>query len=737
MDFIAHVRKDALGNWDKPQTLEEHLRGTADLAKQFAEEFDSADWAYALGLAHDTGKGTVEWQNYINTESGYNEEASSEAIGKKIEHSGSGAKLAEEVFGAAGRFLSYCIAGHHAGLADWSGQLSSLQNRLNKVSTENIAEQYQTMFRQFLPKSPPWKFERGLDVSLWIRMLFSCLIDADRLDTECYMDPDKNVKRQGYQTIIHLFESFNSYLTAKIQKLLETDMTEVNKVRQQVLADCRTAAQLKPGMFSLTVPTGGGKTLSSMAFALEHAIRYGQKRIIYVIPYTSIIEQNARVFRDIFGDDQILEHHANLDEEDSTIRSRLAAENWDAPIIVTTSVQFFESLFAAKTNRCRKLHNIANSVIVFDEVQLLPAEFLRPILETIHLLSKHYKASLVMCTATQPVFEKQKNFPEFPGLPSGSVREIVQEIDDLFARMKRVQIVPPNMEMPPVEWSALARELIKFEQALGIVSDRKSCRELYAQMPSGTYHLSALMCAQHRSKVIDEIKIKLRNGETVRVISTQLIEAGVDVDFPVVYRAMAGLDSIVQAAGRCNREGKLKTSCKVVVFIPPRRAPVGFLRKASETTQNVLSKSTVDLLDRNVLANYFSELYWKVNSLDAYDILGLLRPGNELEIRFREASKKFKIINDKNQRTILVPYGEGAAFIELLKDNKIPERKLLRKLQRYSVNIYINQFDDLQKRGSLKEVAPGIFALNNTVEYSEQVGLLIDDALENPEEFIG
>jgi len=740
MKYIAHVRELENGQWDT-QSLEDHLHETAKLTASFSNEFDSSEWGYALGMLHDTGKATSEWQNYLRNKSGYNEEASSETSGK-VEHSGSGAKLAEEVFGKTfGRFLSYCIAGHHTGLPDWIETPASLTFRLQKSSTKEIDEELKAIFPNLCPKNPPWKFSNtGLDISLWIRMLFSCLIDADRLNTEEYMTPEQSEDRKGYSTLTELQRRFNNYMDIKTQKPQNHYDERVYNSRQQVLSDCRKAAELKGGFFSLTVPTGGGKTLSSMAFALKHTEKYGKKRIIYVIPYTSIIEQNAQVFKEIFGNDEVVEHHSNLDENETTVRSRLATENWDAPIIVTTSVQFFESLFTAKPSRSRKLHNIVNSVVILDEAQLVPTDCLEPILETMRLLTEHYKVSFVICTATQPVFEQQKKFSGFPGLPEGSIREIIQNVSDLYKNLERVKVEFHQNLSVSVEWKDLAEELSQYNQVLCVVSDRKSCRELHALMPKGTYHLSALMCAQHRSDVISEIKTKLKKGENVRVISTQLVEAGVDMDFPVVYRALAGLDSIAQAAGRCNREGKLNAHGefgKVVVFKSPRKAPAGILRKASEITERMIFQGIKNLIDKNVFPSFFSELYWRVNSLDSQGILKLLKPEfPDLGIQFRAAAENFKIINDTNQHSIFVPYEEGKKWIEFLKNSGIPIKKVLRKLQRYTINIYNDQFFRLHTRGSLEEIIPGIFALNNTVEYNDQTGLFFDEIPNDPEDYI-
>ncbi len=725
------------GTWTEPHLLGDHLAGTAERAANFASVFSSRDWGKVVGLAHDTGKSTENWQKYLIRKSGYGEDdAHLEGKPRTVDHSSPGAKLAEEIFGkCAGRLLSYCIAGHHAGLPDWStdtGGQSALNYRLNNTVTTGISEEFRISLANVKPGVPPWKFENhGLDLSLWIRMLFSCLVDADFLDTEEYMEPEKAEMRNGYLSMKDLLDRFNSYM---LDKIAHAEKTSVNEIRQAVLSDCRNAAKKTPGIFSLTVPTGGGKTLSSLAFALEHAVLYKLDRVIYVIPYTSIIEQNAEVFRDAVGGDQVIEHHASLDEDDSTPKSRLAAENWDAPIMVTTSVQFFESLFAAKSSRCRKLHNIANSIVVLDEAQLVPVDYLAPIVQIMELLSRRYHVTFVIATATQPAFEARPDFKEFKGLTVGSVREIVSDVPSLYSKLKRVNVELPTDWENPRTLEDVKNDLVLEPQVLCVVSDRKSCRDLYRLMPSGTFHLSALMCGQHRSDTIERIKDKLANKEPVRVISTQLVEAGVDLDFPVVYRALAGIDSIAQAAGRCNREGKLGKG-QVVVFLPPKKSPPGILRKAAETTQTMLKTGIKDPLDHTVFDKFFADLYWKANSLDRMGIVELLKPDQEeCGIQFRTASEKFHIIDNKDQRTVLVPYGKGEELIALLKI-KGPERSLLRKLQRYAVNIYAKDFAVMLEKGWLVETSPGIFALTSSAGYDLKTGLLVDEIPFDPDKF--
>ena len=730
---LAHVKQNKDDSWAPAHLLADHLQCVAEIAKQFCDFFSSGDWGYAAGIAHDAGKEPQKWQDYLCKKSGYDGKAHLEGSPGKLEHSCHGAKLSTELFGKViGRILSYCIAGHHAGLPDYypdeAGGKSSLSYRLQKKTSNELSPELKDAINKKKPRSFPRKFERdGLDLSLWIRMIFSSLVDADFLDTEAYMDERNSQQRGGYLPMKNLLEQFNSYITNKIAS---SDKTPINAIRQEILADCRSAAAHKQGNFSLSVPTGGGKTLSSLAFALEHAIKHDLCRVIYVIPYTSIIEQNADVFREVLGDDQVIEHHSNFDENDSTTKARLSAENWDAPVIVTTSVQFFESLFAAKPSRCRKLHNIAKSVVVLDEAQLVPVEYLEPILQTMDLLRLYYQVSFVISTATQPAF---KNREGFKGLPY--VREIISNVSRLYTDLKRVEIETPQDWIKATSWKKLAALLTNEEHVLCVVSDRKSCRTLHKLMPKGTFHLSGLMCGQHRSKIINEIKQQLKEDRRVRVISTQLVEAGVDIDFPVVYRALAGLDSITQAAGRCNREGKLEKG-RVVIFIPPQKSPPGILRKAYETTSRILKEGIFDPTEPYIFEKFFAELYWKINSLDGKDIIKLLKPDpQECGIQFRTAANRFCIIDDKAQKNILVPYGDGKKFIEKLKEVGT-KRWLLRKLQRYSVNIYKGDFNKLLNQGAIEEIVPNIFALTTNIQYDKIRGLMVDELPDDPEAFI-
>jgi len=562
---------------------------------------------------------------------------------------------------------------------------------------------------------------------LWLRMLFSCLVDADFLDTEQFMDPARAEARNHDWTIDNLKKLFDDYMAGKTEK---AEPSLVNQHRATILQDCRSAAQESPGIFTLTVPTGGGKTLSGMAFALEHAVRYQKQRIIIAIPYTSIIEQTAEQYREIFGD-AVLEHHSNLDPSKlvkENARTRLAAENWDAPIVVTTNVQLLESLFATRTSRCRKLHNLANSIVILDEAQLLPPDFLQPVLNVLRLLTEHYGVTLVLSTATQPALgSKKDSFGRTVLKGLDAKREIIADVDSLFAAMNRVEVSKPDDLTVRRSWAGLVEELEQYPSILVIVNSRRDARELLQLMPVGTVHLSALMCGEHRSLVIKDIKSRLRAGESVRVVSTQLVEAGVDLDFPVVYRAMAGLDSIAQAAGRCNREGKQEKG-KVVVFMPPKSPAKGLLLYGEQATRAVWHGKQTDLLSHRLFDSYFDQ-YFAQESPDKHQIMPLLTQDARMgSVQFRAAADRFQLIPD-NGVTVLVPYGEqGFKLLDQLR-HRGPERWLMRKLQRLSVNVYENEFSALCALGAVSELQPGIWGVCVTNAYDEQLGLLPADQI--------
>ncbi len=727
--FYAHSNEGKpVDEW---HLLDEHLKGTAELAKSFADAFGSGEWGYLAGLWHDIGKYSDAFQKKLLA----SVDAHIETKPGKVDHSTAGAIHAVEKFKIPGnifnpgRIFSYLIAGHHAGLADWQTAEAGNRSLIHRLQNDDLLEKAlasnipQEITEQSLPKQ---KFRTSEGHALWIRMLYSCLVDADFLNTEAFLDPDKSKTRKGYPSLNKLQPRFETYME---MKQAGADDTDVNKQRADILRQCIAKSLYEPAIFTLTVPTGGGKTLSSMAFALHHAAEHGKIRIIYVIPYTSIIEQTADQFRDIFKD-AIVEHHSNVDVSDEgheTTKSRLACENWDAPVIVTTSVQFFESLFANRSSRCRKLHNIVNSIVVLDEVQLLPPEYLNPILHTMKELHKNYGVTFVLSTATQPAFGEHKSFDfNFEGL--GSTVEIMENPVALHKAFKRVEIHVPDNLMTARTWEDLAKELAQHMSVLCIVNRRDDCRTLYELMPEGTFHLSALMCGAHRSKVISQIKQRLKNKLPTRVISTQLVEAGVDLDFPVVYRAIAGLDSIAQAAGRCNREGLLEQG-SVMVFAPPSKIPAGYLRQAAEIGRRLVSDKMNDLLAPDMFKQFFKELYWlHGNNLDNHGILKDLAPDGELRFSFYTAAQKFKLIDDKQYAPVIVRYEEGEDLIGLLK-KKGPERWLMRKLQRHVVNLPRYVHTKLRNEGAIMEVHPGIFVQEYSAMYHNDLGFCADKSM--------
>ena len=551
-------------------------------------------------------------------------------------------------------------------------------------------------------------------------MMYSCLVDADFLDTEFFMAPERSSIRAFGQPLDVLASVFFSRLDETQRKAPNTG---VNRIRAEIREACEQAADAAPGLFSLTVPTGGGKTLSGTAFAFRHALRNGMKRIIYVIPYTSIIEQTADILRDILGPDNVLEHHSNFDPDKETKQSRLASENWDAPVVVTTAVQFFESLHACKSSRCRKLHNIAESVVVLDEVQLLPTNLLLPCSEAIRQLVSRYRTTIVLSTATQL---------NLPGIDPEAVREMVPPSLDLYHRLKRTTIEFPLDRNARKTWDEIAVELSGFDQVLCVVNTRKDCRELFDRMPKGTVHLSALMCGEHRSRVIHEIKGRLAAGAPIRVVSTQLVEAGVDIDFPVVYRAFTGLSSIAQSAGRCNREGRRDTG-RVVVFMPPKSSPRGELLQGEYALGDLLQRpGGVDPDDANAFPDYFRSLHARVQDLgSAFEaLLGVPVPAGfrngpthraqPLQYQFREAAAAFQMIPDASV-AILVRYGGNEKLLDELRVAG-PHRTLMRRLQRFAVGVPRGALASLLDRGFIEEIHPGLFVQTSPSLYSETTG---------------
>jgi CRISPR-associated endonuclease/helicase Cas3 len=570
-------------------------------------------------------------------------------------------------------------------------------------------------------------------------MIYSCLVDADFLDTESFMDPACAAKRPEWPSdILSLMESaLDHYISG-----ISSNDTIVDRERTRVRNLCLEAANRTPGLFSLTVPTGGGKTLSSLAFALRHAIQHNLKRVIYVIPFTSIIEQNAAVFRNVFRKivedgtpDPVLEHHCSMDAGSETYQNRLATENWDAPLIATTSVQFYESVFASRTSRCRKLHNLARSVIILDEAQKIPVDYLHPCLLAIRELASNYDSTVVLCTATQPAINLREDFE----IGLKDIREIIDEPQDLYLNLKRVSVE----EIGNQKDEDLAARLVGHDQALCVVNTRRHARILFSKLnpTEGLFHLSAAMCPAHRSAVMNKISKKLEKGHRCIVISTQLVEAGVDLDFPVVYRSLAGLDSIIQAAGRCNRNGRQSIGT-TFVFRSEHKRSEGFLAETANATMHLIGGPEgdplyEDLTSLDAIEHFFRLYYWSQNhrwdSQNILDDLKLVSNNRDLpfQFAFRTIAQNFRFISDTGM-PIIIPWqseisDEGRRLCDQLANSTgIPAVPLLRMLQRYTVQVRNWLFDSELGRNidMIHDRYP--ILINPELHYDSQVGLVLD-----------
>lgn len=724
--FFAHSTPSAdCSDW---QPLAEHLRAVACLAGEKAAPFGGSDLAALAGLLHDLGKYTEEFQRRI----------AGDAI--RVDHATRGAILALERYGSLGQLLAYGIAGHHAGLANGrdAGERTALRDRLQGSGLPTLLDAWQAEIelpqRLQPPALKPRPARNFFQLAFLGRMLFSCLVDADYLDTEAFYD-----RIEGRRSLRELPRPSLAELRAALDRHLATFKadTPVNRLRGEILAGVRGKANEQSGLFSLTVPTGGGKTLASLAFALDHALAHGLRRVIYVIPFTSIVEQNAAVFRRALGplgDQAVLEHHsAFADDRHQSPEARrklnLAMENWEAPIVVTTAVQFFESLFADRPSRCRKLHNIAGSVVILDEAQTLPLKLLRPCVAALDELALNYRCSPVLCTATQPALQA----PDFIGGLQG-VRELAPEPQRLFRELERVRV----QALGSLEDGALVEQIARREQVLCIVNNRRHARALYeslAEFP-GARHLTTLMCAKHRSQVLAEVRQLLQAGEPCRLVATSLIEAGVDVDFPVVLRAEAGLDSIAQAAGRCNREGRRPLAeSEVLVFATanPDWAPPEELKQFAQAAREVMRLHPDDCLAMAAIERYFRLLYWQkgAEELDAGNLLGLIEKGRLDGLPYETLASKFRMI-DSLQLPVIIPFDDEAT--SALRELEFADgcAGIARRLQPYLVQLPRKGYQALLDAGAIQPVAgerygEQFMALVNPDLYHDQFGLHWDN----------
>lgn len=744
MPYFAH--STSLQDQADWQALALHLNAVARLARERAEVFWAGELGAIMGLLHDVGKYTQEFQDKLRGES------------IQVDHATRGAMLAVERYGMPGYFLAYGVAGHHSGLANGleGGERRGLKERLRGLGLPSLdaAWEKEIALPGVFPYRPKWEKSMGgplFTAAFFARMLYSCLVDADYLDTEAYYE---GVEAPGQGAGRGALRGLASPGLTDLRQRLEAHLAglptegEVNRLRRHILEAVRAKAPERRGLFSLTVPTGGGKTLASLAFALDHALQHGLRRVIYVIPYTSIIEQTARVFRAALGDlgeRAVLEHHSafappKLTREEAEryqtqAKLRLAMETWDAPIVVTTAVQFFESLFAARPGPCRKLHNIAGSVVILDEAQTLPLKLLRPAVAAVDELARHYPCSVVLCTATQPALQA----PELVG-ELGPIQELAPEPERLFRSLERVRVRHGGS----LSDADLTADLTAHEQVLCIVNNRRHARALFqsiAHLP-GARHLTTLMCARHRSQVLEEIRADLKAGRACRLVSTSLIEAGVDVDFPRVLRAEAGLDAIAQAAGRCNREGKRpREESEVLVFVstnPDWQAPVA-LQQCAGAARTVLSGQSgaayPDPLAPEAIAAYFRELYWQKGAaaLDGGNepVLGALKGAQLDSLPLETLAQRFRMI-DSVQMPVIIPWDEEAkAAIKSLAWVK-GCGQVARALQGYLVQVPRQGFDALCRTGAVQAIEPErwgeqFMALTVMDLYDSRYGLSWDD----------
>lgn len=816
-EFVAHVR----GEGKICQSLEAHLQGVASLAAEFAGKFGLTTHGELLGLLHDFGKYSAAFQAYIQSATGLlNQDEDEEFVDAsglkgKIDHSTSGAQflwqeLANkgELACVAGQILALCIASHHSGLIDCLALMpgkpaedlftrrmnkldssTNLQEVLGKANKDFLAHAHALLLRpeiisafqdwiqKLFDKTPgdtPGEKARSpvyhQQIGLLVRSLFSCLIDADRIDTADFEHPGRARKRSrgNYEP----WETLIARLEAHLADFTPT--WPIDTLRQDISRHCLEAAARKTGIYTLTVPTGGGKTLASLRFALHHAKEHKLDRIIYVIPFTSIIDQNAEIVRRILEPEGIeagsvvLEHHSNLTPEEQSWRGKILSENWDAPVVYTTTVQILETLFGAGTRGARRMHQIANAVLIFDEIQSLPVNCVHLFNNAMNYLADFCGSTVVLCTATQPLLDQVDANKGAIRVSAGN--ELMPDVKQLFDDLKRVEVV--NCRKPG-GWSQDEIAALAFEQVaasgscLVIVNTKKAAQAIYRlcreDSTAKAFHLSTNMCPAHRKSILSEVRTRLDQVPSAPTlcISTQLIEAGVDIDFGAVIRFTAGLDSIAQAAGRCNRNGRTKQGLVHVLNPRPEDenlAKLPDIQVGREKAERVLNdfdanpeKYGNNRIGPEAMAwyykNYFfaraNEMGYPVSVGHDDTLLNLLSsntlaledykrtkhqaPAIYLRQAFMTAAKAFKAI-DAPTRGVIVPYGdEGKQLINDLCAAYLPDKEfeLLRRAQQFSVNVFPNVLERLSKTLVVREVqeGTGILYLTDSRYYSPEFGL--------------
>lgn len=739
MPYYAHTLENRPeSEWE---LMSDHEQNVARRCREFLARIDPGlgDCGELLGLWHDLGKYSRSFQAYLKR-TGESEDVHRSEVSGRVDHSTAAAKWIIQRNPKFGKLFAYIFAGHHAGLPDWDvgAGRSGLKFRLDKSIDETyLCEASHLLASRDVPQLPPLAkispnetipkdVVGAFRVSFLIRMMFSALVDADFLATEAFMSPLQACERR---TASATPQDLASHLESHLDQLrANSPPSTVNNIRAEVSQLCYQAASLRPGLFSLNVPTGGGKTLASLRFALRHATINGMDGAIVAIPFTSIIDQNAAVYRSIFaslGQDIVLEHHSNLNPDDTseTTAKRLQTENWDAPIVVTTNVQFFESLFACRTSRCRKLHRIARRVIILDEVQSLPVELLTPTMLAIRELVESFHCTVVLCTATQPALAHREAFR----IGLHDVQPIIANVNALHNRLRRVRVHVSSA----LSDTELVDRLNQQRQVLCIVNTRPHAAKIFEELrrDSGNFHLSTRMCAAHRVAVLqNKIRSRLQDNRTCRVVSTQLIEAGVDVDFPVVYRAACGLDSLAQAAGRCNREGRLAMG-EVYFFESEQPPPPGMLRQAADSGRELVGKHD-DLLSPAAIEEYFQLHYFKRGQAgwDKRQVLDAVgRSPCKMQFQFREIADRYSFINEVTN-AIIVPWGNGKRWIKKLGDVHRPlTRAVYRRLQRYAVSVRDHEKKVLLAAGALTQLHD-CWVLTQPHLYDRHIGLTLNRA---------
>lgn len=737
MDWYAHTGDDpGKRDW---QRLKDHLVAVARLAAQFGRPLGLERMAYVAGLLHDLGKYDPDFQRRL------------EGVDISVEHSAAGATMLRRIMSgddsAMAEIIGYAILGHHAGLPDRSNDTDGCFDiRIERplaVSDDwrkEIGEDVSGLVPDLMRKLPKDGTARNVAISTMGRMLFSCLVDADYLDTErFYASLGKVQADREWPALGDLLGDFTARFDAHIAGF-GTPKSDLDRMRADILAYVRHKAAEKPGLFTLTVPTGGGKTLASLGFALDHASLHGHTRIVYAIPFTSIIEQTAQVFRSVLGDDHVLEHHSSIDEEARPEWSRqqrdklkLAMENWAAPVVVTTNVQLFESLFAARPARARKLHNIANSVIILDEAQTLPRHYLAPVMRMLEELARSYGCTIVLCTATQPALGRRPDFKVGLELEG---RELAPDPRGLAAKLARTRISHGG----EMDNEALVVALARHDQALVIVNSRRHALDLFREAGAagldGLVHLTTRQYAAHRRRILADVRARLRDGKPCRLIATSLIEAGVDVDFPVGFRAEAGLDQIIQAAGRVNREGRrARDDSTVTVFSSPDYKPPMEIRGLIGDMQRMI-RDHDDLTSLAAIEDYFGEVYWRIREkgLDEKKILDrffLSRQGTNFA--YRSVAQDFRMIESGMAPVIVAVEEEAKKAVDKIGVPKISPGGLARELQSYIVQVPPKARDLLVRNSRVVFASPELYGdqfavLHDKSLYHQDMGLIWENA---------